>query len=1403
MKLHTSDFTQELKTYGKQQTVRITLKDGALIDSENINGATPSYEAKLLSSVMKGITIDSNIEIPKDTELKFEYGLLVNGSYEYINYGYYVVYNCEKKEDTSSYEITCYDKMLWSMKDYEPVDCNYPCTIDTYLKAICKKLGYTLQTTDYANKSQKLDRDYFTGIEYKYRDVLDDLAEATGSTIYIRDNGTPNLVLGQPQYIEETIDSELYPMTSLYPTAHFKSGTQKRTVEIDEENFKDTDVTFGEKYGPVNSVVLSRSAGADNVYLQDENSVAQNGVCEIKIVDNQIMNYNNRSDYLKEILDKVNGLTYYLNDFSSTGIMVLDLLDYYTARVKGKEYQCLMLNDEQDITQGLEEHIYTEKPEQSQTDYSKADKTDRKINQSYIILDKQNQRLEAVQSQIGDRSSKKTTLTQDIDGLNTTVSSVETKVEKAQSTADSATDKANNAQSTADNATDKAENAQSTADSATTKANNAQTTADNINDNLSKNYYTKKQVEETSTISQTVKGLTETAEKYEKQIDPDTGEIVAETGDLANLKITSNELSTSVTSLEKSSISNVDVEYALGTSNTTAPTSGWSAKAPDWEQGKYMWQRTKTTYANNSQKISEATCISGAKGEKGDKGSSPTLTSITNYYLAGISSTTEPTGTWVTDTTKSGFSSTNKYLWSYEVVKFSTGSTTSPKTMIGTWGEKGEKGDQGIQGIQGVKGDDGVTYYTYFAYGTDDNGTDFSKTPTSSTTYQGVCITTSSTQPTDPTKYTWYLTKGNTGDTGAKGDKGDDGITRYTYFAYGTSNSGANFSTSPTTSSTYIGICTTTSSTQPTTPSSYKWSLTKGNTGNGIKSITEYYQVSTSNKAEPTTWNTSIPTLTSTNKYLWNYEIITYTDNTTSSTSKRVIGVYGDDGTGIREIVEQYYLSSSNTEQKDGSWNTTQPTWTQGKYIWTRSKVTWTSGTTTYTTPVLANSINKANETAENANDTANDTVKNFGTYITQNAESVKLAWNQISDFIQMMIINNNVSFAILDSNQKVMMALDKTGQHFYKDDGKTVFGEMGVQKIDNQNYISFAVDGDYEKDIDNGMAWGIKTTDNKFFPILYIKDFHMGSKNGEIGTGKLVLEACDIVIDTNAGIITDNIKIHGDTMPGLFFENTDTSETLLSIIPGNNILSTYDTINILDKISFFKNQANSNTLQIGGTNGCSLTDDGSIICKTETVDGSLSCGPLACGSLLCQSLIISDGNEVSSIEANGKVVGHFNFSGLPSYQGNLLVYGEGHKYHLEWDSNKLKFYVDITNVANLSDKRLKDDIKEVPDNFIQAVGDCKTYQFKPKNRGGKIYVGLIAQELIDNYKKYKVEDYEQYGVLYESNYSSDKPDELYYFLDYEQYATIRCRYLEIKLENQQKDIDFLKEEIKKLKRGD
>lgn len=177
--------------------------------------------------------------------------------------------------------------------------------------------------------------------------------------------------------------------------------------------------------GPINSIVLARAGESDKIYKKDQNSIELNGLCELMIKENQFMNFNDRVDYLQELSDKLFGVEYYLNDFVSTGIMYYDLLDMYNIEIFGKTYNCLMLNDEQDITQGLEENIHTDRPEKSETDYKKADTTDRKINQTYLIVDKQNQKIKGVISQIGDRSNKTTTITADIDGINSKVSDIE------------------------------------------------------------------------------------------------------------------------------------------------------------------------------------------------------------------------------------------------------------------------------------------------------------------------------------------------------------------------------------------------------------------------------------------------------------------------------------------------------------------------------------------------------------------------------------------------------------------------------------------------------------------------------------------------------------------------------------------------------------------------------------------------------------------------------------------------------------------------------------------------------------------------------------------------------------------------------------------------------------------
>ena len=117
------------------------------------------------------------------------------------------------------------------------------------------------------------------------------------------------------------------------------------------------------------------------------------------------MNFNDRANYLQDILDTLDGLEYYINDFSSTGICYYDLCDRYNVQVGENIYSCVMFNDEVDITQGLEEFIHTDMPEESETEYKYASKDDRQRNQAYIIAKKNEAEINALASKIVDVSN--------------------------------------------------------------------------------------------------------------------------------------------------------------------------------------------------------------------------------------------------------------------------------------------------------------------------------------------------------------------------------------------------------------------------------------------------------------------------------------------------------------------------------------------------------------------------------------------------------------------------------------------------------------------------------------------------------------------------------------------------------------------------------------------------------------------------------------------------------------------------------------------------------------------------------------------------------------------------------------------------------------------------------------
>lgn len=391
-----------------------------------------------------------------------------------------------------------------------------------------------------------------------------------------------------------------------------------------------------------------------------------------------------------------------------------------------------------------------------------------------------------------------------------------------------------------------------------------------------------------------------------------------------------------------------------------------------------------------------------------------------------------------------------------------------------------------------------------------------------------------------------------------------------------------------------------------------------------------------------------------------------------------------------------------------------------------------------------------------------------FGTKIEQNAKNVQVAWNNESQNIRIENDNGNSTMGFYDNNTK--------------------FAEMGVNNVDNDRYISFAVPCNYNQSIADGMAWGIQTPDGAFHPILFIKNFHMGAQQSDDVYGELALRFCDLVLEgIESGIKSGNIKMYGNALNGLVFESDDGSQ-ILSINPPDSNIPEWENggLNILGNIEFYKNQ--------GGTCSLKMSNNNDDNCCLFTNDGIITANILQL--------------EDITVWGDGTISGPINFYTIPKYQNNPLVYGRTNNvYTMWWVAGKLEFWIDNTNVtANISDKRLKSDIKDVDEDLIKAINELEYKQFKRDNKGGLIGVGIIAQDLAEKLEKYgkKTDDYE---ILQQFQYKTDD-DTLYYEVEDKQFLLLRLmakeqeiKELQEKVNNQDEIIQDLLARVEKLEK--
>lgn len=715
------------------------------------------------------------------------------------------------------------------------------------------------------------------------------------------------------------------------------------------------------------------------------------------------------------------------------------------------------------------------------------------------------------------------------------------------------------------------------------------------------------------------------------------------------------------------------------------------------------WVNIKAAYLNNlvvSKQFSLAKQYAGPQGIPGIG-----TDGKTTYLHIQYAPVQNPTAAQMSKTP-------DKYIGTY--TDFSGVDSTDPSKY--TWAKF-----EGDQGAQGPKGADGKSSYTWMKYATRPDGLDMSDNPdyvplldstgspildstgeqiytVTQATYIGIATNKdTATESANPADYTWSRFRGvdgydgKDGANGIPGKDGKDGKTQYTHLAYANSADGTkDFSVSDG-NRKYIGMYVDFVEADSTDPTKYTWSLIKGANGAqgvpgtpGTNGKTPYFHIAYANSADG---RTGFSVDDSVNKlYIGQYTDYT-PDDSTDPTKYSWTKIKGEQGTAGRT-----YFFQSNADvllmgadkkitpsslivdsfYRDGNGEVAQ----SQKGWWKLEKSTDSGATWAILTVSQTAALDRLNINVNSLSLKAHDMLK-VSLYFDQSK-------SKLADYQTYPVA---VDVASLTQEQIVDILSDGgkfKGLYYGKD-------ESGNQTL----YISFnAAKG-------GTLALGGQNDGNGLMKIYDSS----GSLILTIGQNGIETRATTLTDKNAKGQITFNKK-------GLTFTEdiagggTDTDDTLhleKSIIYFD-LLS--NIIGALDKLTVSKN----------------ATIEGKLLFYDYENQAKIASGSSEAVKRQPIASVTADKNRVAFLSSDY----HANGYGAGTEHSNYRL---GVK--AQWGGSSYEMHYIYTNL-NISDVRLKNNVKDSETDALETVNRMKVRQFDWKEQMGGWHqdIGFVADEL-------------------------------------------------------------------------
>lgn len=217
-----------------------------------------------------------------------------NDTWEEANLGLFYVEESTADFEKKTTKIKGYDLMGKIAKTpYNSGTIQFPCTVKELINQLAERFEFTVDTNldNLPNITYQIPEDLYAKISNcTYRDILGEIAGATATIAVF--NGK---------------------------TLSFRDS--KKKPDEDEiwtyDNLKT--LKYKPKYGPVNSLVLARTPQEDNIAVSDNDSITTNGLTEVKLANNEILD-DDRRNLIDPIFNSIKRLSYHPFEAETTGL---------------------------------------------------------------------------------------------------------------------------------------------------------------------------------------------------------------------------------------------------------------------------------------------------------------------------------------------------------------------------------------------------------------------------------------------------------------------------------------------------------------------------------------------------------------------------------------------------------------------------------------------------------------------------------------------------------------------------------------------------------------------------------------------------------------------------------------------------------------------------------------------------------------------------------------------------------------------------------------------------------------------------------------------------------------------------------------------------------------------------